>query len=441
MPKAYAAVALSVIMGAIFWSLSWAIASGLMVLLLYHVRKLQQLDVWLNNDDRLAELPESQGIWGRVFDRIEELQVKHFKSEQELTTAILRIQKSANALREGVITVDASGALEWWNLSARKMFGLKNKQDRGAPLLHLLREPNFFRYYHHADFGQPIYVQSPVNPERVLEIAVTSFAKGDNLLIVRDMTDSIKLENMRRDFIGNISHELCTPLTVIQGYLETFQLHYPELDADVQKSHARMLAQAHRMTNLVQDMLVLSRLEGSIDRSKFVRNQMSILLAQAISRGHDTARKLDKKVTIELCLERQASVVGVKSEILSVLTHLVTNAVKYTQHGGRVDIALHTTNDGWCINVSDNGIGIGQKHLPRLTERFYRVDPSRSSASGGTGLGLAIVERIVLRHEGSLDISSQKGKGSHFTCTFPHQNMPSSDKRSDVKNIIITPKH
>ena len=428
MSKTYTAVALSVILGAIFWSLSWAIASGLMAILLYHARKLHQLDLWLNSDDNLAELPDSQGIWGRVFDRIEELQVKHFKLEQELTTAILRIQKSANALQEGVITVDTSGALEWWNLSARKMFGLKKKQDRGAPLLHLLREPSFFRYYHHADFSQPIYVQSPVNPEQVLEIAVTTFAKGDNLLIVRDMTDSIKLENMRRDFIGNVSHELRTPLTVIQGYLESFQLHHPELDADVQKGHARMLAQAHRMTNLVQDLLVLSRLEESIDRSKFVHNEMSPLLTQAISKGHDTARKLDKKVTIELCLESKVTVVGVKSEILSVLTHLVTNAVKYTQHGGRVDVAVHTTNDGWCVNVSDNGIGIGQKHLPRLTERFYRVDPSRSSASGGTGLGLAIVKRIMSRHNGYLVIRSQEGKGSHFTCTFPHQNMSSSDK-------------
>tara|TARA_B110000503_G_scaffold25261_1_gene39877 strand:+ start:409 stop:1710 length:1302 start_codon:yes stop_codon:yes gene_type:complete len=426
--KTYTAVALSVILGAIFWSLSWAIASGLMAILLYHAHKLKKLDVWLNSDDRLAELPDSQGIWGRVFDRIEELQVKHFKSEQELTTAILRIQKSANALREGVITVDASGALEWWNLSARKMLGLKKKQDRGAPLVHLLREPSFFRYYHHADFSQPIYVQSPVNPEQVLEIAVTTFAKGENLLIVRDMTDSIKQENMRRDFIGNVSHELRTPLTVMQGYLESFQLHHPELHTDVQKGHTRMLAQTHRMTNLVQDLLVLSRLEESIDRSKFVRNEMSPLLTQAISKGHDSAQKLRKKVTIELCLERQASVVGVKSEILSVLTHLVTNAVKYTQHGGRIDVTLYKTNDGWCINVSDNGIGIGQKHLPRLTERFYRVDPSRSSASGGTGLGLAIVKCIMLRHKGSLDISSQEGKGSRFTCTFPHQDIPPSDK-------------
>ena len=235
MPKAYAAVALGLTFGAIFWSPSWAIVGGLMAVFVYHAHKLQQLDTWLKSDDRFAELPDSQGVWGRVFDRMEELQLKHFKSQQELTTSILRIQKSANALREGVVTVDANGALEWWNTSARKMLGLKKKQDRGAPLLHLLREPSFFRYYHHADFSQPIYIQSPVNPEQVLEVAVTAFAKGDNLLILRDMTDSIKLENMRRDFTGNVSHELRTPLTVIQGYLESFQLHHPELDTDVQK--------------------------------------------------------------------------------------------------------------------------------------------------------------------------------------------------------------
>ena len=419
MPKAYAAVALGLTFGAIFWSPSWAIVGGLMAVFVYHAHKLQQLDTWLKSDDRFAELPDSQGVWGRVFDRMEELQLKHFKSQQELTTSILRIQKSANALREGVVTVDANGALEWWNTSARKMLGLKKKQDRGAPLLHLLREPSFFRYYHHADFSQPFYIQSPVNPEQVLEVAVTAFAKGDNLLILRDMTDSIKLENMRRDFTGNVSHELRTPLTVIQGYLESFQLHHPELDTDVQKGHARMLAHTHRMTNLVQDLLVLSRLEESIDHSKMVQLQMPPLLTLALSQGQELSQRLDKKVTINSAIKSQNNVLGIKAEILSVLTHLVNNAVKYTPHGGRIAVTYQVTNGQLCLTVADNGIGIGAQHLPRLTERFYRVDASRSSASGGTGLGLAIVNRIIERHKGSLDIISEEGQGSCFTCTFP----------------------
>ena len=419
MPKAYAAVALGLTFGAIFWSPSWAIVGGLMAVFVYHAHKLQQLDTWLKSDDRFAELPDSQGVWGRVFDRMEELQLKHFKSQQELTTSILRIQKSANALREGVVTVDANGALEWWNTSARKMLGLKKKQDRGAPLLHLLREPSFFRYYHHADFSQPIYIQSPVNPEQVLEVAVTAFAKGDNLLILRDMTDSIKLENMRRDFTGNVSHELRTPLTVIQGYLESFQLHHPELDTDVQKGHARMLAHTHRMTNLVQDLLVLSRLEESIDHSKMVQLQMPPLLTLALSQGQELSQRLDKKVTINSAIKSQNNVLGIKAEILSVLTHLVNNAVKYTPHGGRIAVTYQVTDGQLRLSVADNGIGIGAQHLPRLTERFYRVDASRSSASGGTGLGLAIVNRIIERHKGSLDIISEEGQGSCFTCTFP----------------------
>jgi two-component system phosphate regulon sensor histidine kinase PhoR len=418
-PKAYAAVALGLTFGAIFWSPSWAIVGGFMAVFVYHAHKLQQLDTWLKSDDRFAELPDSQGVWGRVFDRMEELQLKHFKSQQELTTSILRIQKSANALREGVVTVDANGALEWWNTSARKMLGLKKKQDRGAPLLHLLREPSFFRYYHHADFSQPIYIQSPVNPEQVLEVAVTAFAKGDNLLILRDMTDSIKLENMRRDFTGNVSHELRTPLTVIQGYLESFQLHHPELDTDVQKGHARMLAHTHRMTNLVQDLLVLSRLEESIDHSKMVQLQMPPLLTLALAQGQEFSQRLDKKVTINSAIKSQNNVLGIKAEILSVLTHLVNNAVKYTPHGGRIAVTYQVTDGQLCLTVADNGIGIGAQHLPRLTERFYRVDASRSSASGGTGLGLAIVNRIIERHKGSLDIISEEGQGSCFTCTFP----------------------
>lgn len=419
----YIAIILSVSLAAILWSTGWAVAAGLLLVLLYQTHKLKQLDGWLNSDDKQAELPDAQGIWGRVFERITQLQIKHFKSEQELTTAILRIQKSANALREGVVTVDASGGLEWWNVSARKMLGLKKKQDLGAPLLHLLREPSFFSYYQQADFSQPIYVSSPVNPEQVLEIAVTEFAKGDNLLIVRDMTDTKKLENMRRDFIGNVSHELRTPLTVIQGYLETFQLHYPALDAQVQKAHQRMLTQTHRMTNLVQDLLVLSRLEDNINESKLVSINMASLLTQALQEGQVSAQKLDKQVSIKLSLNSQTPLIGVQAEVRTVLTNLLINAVKYTHDGGHIEVSWLLTDAGLCVQVTDDGMGISHQHLSRLTERFYRVDPSRSSASGGTGLGLAIVKRIMLRHKGSLDITSEEGQGSCFTCTFPHRKI------------------
>jgi two-component system phosphate regulon sensor histidine kinase PhoR len=216
-----------------------------------------------------------------------------------------------------------------------------------------------------------------------------------------------------------VSHELRTPLTVIQGYLESFQIHHPDLDGDIQKAHVRMLAQTQRMTNLVQDLLMLSRMEESIDRSKFVRNQMAPLLTLAVTKGQALAQKLDKQISINVALESQEDVVGIKAEIVTLLTHLVTNAVKYTQHGGQIDVTWHAVDHGLCVAVADNGIGIGQQHVSRLTERFYRVDPSRSSASGGTGLGLAIVKRIMLRHKGRLDISSKEGDGSCFTCIFP----------------------
>ena len=423
MPLAYVGVFLCMMLGAILWSVGWAVASGLLAILLYHARNLYHLNKWLNSDDSQAELPDAQGVWGRVFDRIAQLQVKHFKSEQELTASILRIQKSANALREGVVTIDDSGALEWWNISARKMLGLNKKQDRGEPLLHLLREPDFFAYYQQADFRQPIAVRSPVNPDQLLEIAITEFAKGDNLLIVRDITDSQNLENMRRDFISNVSHELRTPLTAIQGYLEIFQLHHPELDIHIQKSHLRMLAQTHRMTNLVQDLLVLSRLEDTINVSDVAYNDIEPLLKEVLDEGQISAQKLNKRLTITMHVESQKSVMGVKVEILSALTNLVANAVKYTHSGGHINITWHETDDGLCCTVTDDGIGIGQEHLSRLTESFYRVDPSRSSASGGTGLGLAIVKRIMLRHNGSLKISSKENQGSRFMCIFPHQNI------------------
>tara|TARA_B100000787_G_scaffold41358_3_gene29401 strand:+ start:2863 stop:4158 length:1296 start_codon:yes stop_codon:yes gene_type:complete len=417
----YIAIALSAILAAILWSTGWAVAAGLCAIWFYQTHKLKQLTGWLNSNDKQAELPDAQGVWGRVFDQITELQIKHFKSEQELTTAILRIQKTANALGEGVVTVDASGALEWWNIAARKMLGLKNKQDRGAPLLHFLRKPEFFSYYQKADFTHPVCVQSPVQAEQTLEIAVTEFAKGDRLLIIRDITDSQKLERMRQDFIGNVSHELRTPLTVIHGYLETFQLHHPELDAPIQKAHMRMLAQTQRMTNLVQDLLLLSRLEGRNSQPEVVHNDMAVMLKQACEEAQVSAAKLNKQLTINRHLKSRNRVMGAKEEIYSVLINLVLNAVKYTQNGGNIDITWHDTDNGLCLTVLDDGIGIGQEHLSRLTERFYRVDLSRASASGGTGLGLAIAKRIMLRHKGSLNITSQEGLGSCFTCIFPSQ--------------------
>jgi two-component system phosphate regulon sensor histidine kinase PhoR len=424
MPWFYIGVALSLMLGFVFNSLLLSVSTFLIALLFKHWHNLQQLDIWLNSDDNQAELPEVKGIWGRVFDRITQLQSQHRQSQQALKNSIIRIQKSTHAMREGVITLDANGTLEWWNAAARKMLGLQKNQDQGAPLINLLREPDFFRYFHQADFSRPITVNSPTDASQVLQITVTEFGKGDKLLVLRDITDKQNLKHMRSDFIGNVSHELRTPLTVIHGYLETIQVHHPELDKQLQKVHSRMLFQTQRMTNLVQDLLMLSRLETNINQPTEVENNVAQFCKQARADARAEAQQMGKELTINLHLNSEQYLSGVEGEVRSAITNLVINAVKYTPDGGQIDISWEVCDEGLCFSVSDDGIGIAEEHIQRLTERFYRVDASRTSSTGGTGLGLAIVKHIMHRHQGRLDIVSELGKGSRFTCIFPHPKKP-----------------
>ena len=422
MPLFYTAVVILVVILALVWNLGWALAIGLAVVLARHSWNLKTLLDWLESDDPEAELPEATLTWGRIYDRITRLQRQHNNAEKALKQTIKRVQKSATALREGVVTIDSHGNLEWWNSAARRLLGLNKQQDRGAALLNLLREPRFFRYLNQGDFSEAITIHSPVKTERLLQIEITAFGQGDKLLVLRDVTETHQLETMRRDFVGNVSHELRTPLTVIHGYLETMQLHYPDLDASVQKAHRRMLNHTQRMTNLVQDLLTLTRLETDFDMQDAVIVDMSPLCKQVRADARALAQQLDKELVINLAVDGDAKIKGMERELISVVTNLVFNAVRYTESGGQIDIGWQQTPQGPCLSVQDNGLGIGPEHLERLAERFYRVDPSRSSDSGGTGLGLAIVKQVLARHKAELVIQSDEGKGSRFICQFRPQS-------------------
>ncbi len=312
--------------------------------------------------------------------------------------------------------IDHKGDLEWWNEAAEKLLGLSAASDRGQPITYLLRQPQFVDYYKSQNYLEPLMLPSHIHEERLLEYQITLFGQNERLLLIRDCTKMRRLERMRQDFIANVSHELRTPLTVLSGYLETFSDYADELPAQWQRGLALMTQQSARMEHLVSDLLTLSRLETSDFKAEAEPINVAELLnairldALALS-GHQHQLLLD--------VDNQLYVRGSATELRSAFSNLVFNAVKYTPQGSIIALHWYHNQDGAYLEVKDNGPGIDSKHLAFLTQRFYRVDSSRSSETGGTGLGLAIVKHVLLRHQGRLQISSSAEQGSCFTCHFP----------------------
>lgn len=394
-------------------STAWGIALFSVCYLIWHFRQLHRLQDWLTSPDA-DDPPTSHGIWGQVFDDVYRLQRRQKKSRQRLKAVLKRVQDSTAALKDGVIMVDSNGALEWWNQSASRLIGLNDKKDIGQPITNLVRDPEFKAYFEQTDYDDPLEIASPVNHDRSLQFQITLFGRKDRLILCKDVTQIKQLEGMRQDFVANASHELRTPLTVISGYLETFIDYKDTLPARWGRALEQMHQQSHRMQNLINDLLLLSRLESDSDTL-----QEKVVMPSVLNRIKDDALALSAgKHTIHLEAE-DVSLTGVEAELSSAFSNLIFNAVKYTPEGGEVRIRWYENSRGLFLEVKDNGIGIDSRHLPRLTERFYRADPSRHSDTGGTGLGLAIVKHVLLHHEAQLHITSVMGKGSTFTCHFP----------------------
>ncbi|AIT26518.1 phosphate regulon sensor kinase PhoR [Bordetella holmesii 44057] len=326
---------------------------------------------------------------------------------------------AAQALPDGVVTLNEDYQIEWGNRMARRHLGLRLPADRGQNLMNLLRSPEFVAYAHRSNWPEPILVRvGQSGQERVMMIQLATYASSRRLLITRDVTQIEKLETTRRDFVANVSHELRTPLTVLAGFLETLHDMPPEALGEEQRSQylAMMLEQAQRMQAIVEDLLTLSTLESSPGTDPVAVNIQALLQtarqqAEALSGGRHH---------FEWQVDANLDVLGSGSELASALSNLLTNAVRYTPEGGHITVSWQGTPDGGArYSVRDTGIGIPARHIPRLTERFYRVDRGRSRAVGGTGLGLAITKHIVLRHDAELLIESEPGKGSTFSLLFP----------------------
>jgi two-component system phosphate regulon sensor histidine kinase PhoR len=392
------------------------LALGLGLYLGWTLKQLLRLHGWLRHHQGDEPPPDAKGLWGEIFDSLYHLQRRDQRLRARMQAVIDRIQESTTALKDAVILLDADGNLEWWNLAAQTLLGLKAPQDGGQPVTNLVRHPRFKEYFEQQQFQEPLEIPSPLNDRLRLQLNITHYGNNEHLLLVRDVTRIHQLEQMRKDFIANVSHELRTPLTVISGYLETLLDNVEGVNPRWQRALQQMSEQGARMQTLLNDLLLLAKLEAtdypSGNQPVAVDRLLAVIQsdAQALSGGQRHRISLDADGTLLLK--------GSESELRSAFSNLVFNAVKYTPAGADIRIRWWADGQGAHLSVADSGPGIEARHLPRLTERFYRVDASRAANTGGTGLGLAIVKHVLLRHRAHLDITSVPGHGSTFTCHF-----------------------
>ena len=410
-------VSVCLLLGLITGEYAWALVIGLAGYLGWHLQQLLRLHKWLRTRQGDEAPPDGYGLWGEVFDSIYHLQRRDQKVRGRLQAVIDRVQESTAALKDAVIMLDRDGNLEWWNIAAEKLLGLKTPQDSGQQITNLVRDPRFIEYFENHNYNEPLELPSPVSDRLRLQFHITQYGNREHLMLVRDITRLFQLEQMRKDFVANVSHELRTPLTVISGYLETLLDNVEDVNPRWLRALQQMQQQGGRMQNLLNDLLLLAKLEATDYPSDNQPVAVDLLLlsikndAQALSgeRHHRISLEADPHLKLK----------GSETELRSAFSNLVFNAVKYTPDEGSIQIRWWGDEQGAHLSVQDSGLGIEAKHLPRLTERFYRVDSSRASNTGGTGLGLAIVKHVLLRHRARLDITSTLGKGSTFTCHFP----------------------
>ncbi len=414
--------------GALLYSdAAWAGVAGSVVgaavwISLDNVRAARVLN-WLRHGHSVRP-PQVSTVWAEVVERTRKgfkvLNRKARKSEARLQEFLAAIQASPN----GVVLLDKSAAIEWCNFTAAQHLGFDSKRDVRQQIRNLVRDPAFIAYLSSGDYGKAVEIDGreahPGHPQRIA-IHIHPYGKGRRLMLTRDVTAVQLAETMRRDFVANVSHEIRTPLTVVSGFIETLQ-HVQVSDEDRTRYLALMAQQAERMQTLVSDLLTLSRLEGSPipGSSEWVKS--TELLEQVVSEAKalsDVVADGSHSISVDGPVP-VFEIAGARSELVSAMSNLLSNAVRYTPAQGRITAGWRLLPTGGAeFYVTDTGPGIAAVHLPRLTERFYRVDRSRSRETGGTGLGLAIVKHVAQRHGGQMQVQSTLGQGSTFSILLP----------------------
>ena len=407
------ALILVVLLIAVVW-LAWA---------LWRERsQRRQLQQWLLSPDR--SLPDGAGGWRELFSAQQRLQKSQRQELSELARRFDRYRLATEVLPDGIVILDPDDRIEWLNATAGLHLGIDRERDVGTLVWQLLRHPDFVEYLRKFRAAEALpedgVTLTALNETRILSVSLLRFSDLGTLLISRDITAIVQTDTMRRDFVANVSHELRTPATVISGFLEQLISDEPPEPEQARHFLRLMAEQALRMNRLVEDLLTLSRLESDFqpprDDQIDMRNMLDSLRieAEALSGGRHR---------IELGEVNPARLQGCADELRSAFANLVSNAVRYTPDSGAITLSWEANGKGPRFVVADTGIGIAREHIPRLTERFYRVDKGRSSAAGGTGLGLAIVKRVLTRHQGRLAVESEPGRGSRFIACLPGERL------------------
>ena len=413
-----ATVAVGLAAGWLLGSLWAGLACALALHLAWVLANLFRLEWWLRHRN-FADPPDVGGVWGEIIAQVVRLHRRKRFHKQRFVQLMRQLQRSTAALPNGVVILNAQREIVWFNRRAAQLLELRTTADLGMRIEHLLREPEFLRYLARQDYSNPVVIRPTVAEDSYLSLQVAPYGDGQLLLLVSDVSRQMRLEAVRRDFVANASHELRSPLTVISGYLETLGQD-PALDPDLLGPVAEMRRQAERMTSIIRDLLELSRLEETDEVVGGAPIDVAAILA--LLRKDVLARPVHPH-EVRVRIESAAQLIGDEPEIHSAFSNLVDNAAKYTPPEGAIEMRWWTDEDGGHLAVTDTGFGIPPEHIPRLTERFYRVDAGRSRATGGSGLGLAIVKHVLQRHGAQLEVQSTLGEGSSFTCHFPAERL------------------
>lgn len=386
--------------------------AGMTAFHLYHLHRLR----WWSMLPRQRQLPIGIGSWRTVTDRLSRFVRQEAIEREEADTELERLHAAVDLLPDALVVMDRYNLVQWFNRAAEELHGIVGMR---RPIDHFIRQPEFTRYLEAGDFRAPVNLSLPGRPGRTFSLRLVPTPDSWRLLVTRDVTEQNKLDAMRRDFVANVSHEIRTPLTVVSGYIETLiDLDLPRQEILTHLHAARK--QSITMQRLLEDLLTLSSLENAANRPHDQEFELEPLLrglladARTLSAGrHDIELEIDKPVRLR----------GVPQEIESAVRNLLTNAIRYTPQGGRITMSWTQRAQAAHLSVADTGIGIAPEHLPRLTERFYRVDRGRSRETGGTGLGLAIVKHIAQRHDATLLFDSSLGRGTRFTLVIPRERV------------------
>ncbi len=387
---------------------------GLLTYVAWHIRNVLRLTASLRGD---GDTPESIGLWGELFERLHRARREAAATHRHLAQVVQRFEESSAALPDAAVLLGEDGRIDWCNEAALRLLGLRTPRDLGQRITNVVRHPAFARYFNgEGERVAGVEFPAPQGDALMLHAQIVSFGQGRRLLVVRDVTQMRRLEQVRRDFVANASHELRTPLTVVYGFLETLTRDGAAVPERWRRPFDLMTQQTLRMQRIIGDMLMLAQLEGDggrgADSDVNIPNLLQLIRSEAIALSGSRQHRIEIDADPGLWLR------GNESELRSAFSNLVGNAVQHTPDGTTIIVRWQLQDDRPVLEVQDNGEGIAAEHLPRLSERFYRVDASRSRAKGGTGLGLAIVKHALARHEAELRIRSQVGQGSTFSCVF-----------------------